>query len=158
MISGPIHPIFVHFSIGLLGIFVLLTIISSFLPKTNLCLELNATRRWCLWIGMGLTIFTLATGFWSFFNVDHNEESHKLMINHRNWALATSFLFGVLTLWSIISYFKARNSKILFLAVSIIAGILLLITGYFGGKLVYDYGVGVSSTLPDSEYSLEHSH
>lgn len=158
MVSGPIHPIFVHFTIGLLGIFIFLTIICVFLPKTKLKEDLATTKRWCLWLGLGFTFFTIATGFWSYFKVDHIEGSHKFMIIHRNWALASFFVFGALTLWSIISYFKNHDSKFPFLIVSIIAGILLLIAGYFGGKLVYDFGVGISSNLLKKEYSLQHSH
>jgi ketosteroid isomerase-like protein len=67
---------------------------------------------------------------------------------HRNWALATFALFGFLGIWH---WFELRghdNVKHAFTALLVVAGLLLAVTAWRGGGLVYEHGLGVQS-LPE---------
>ena len=66
--------------------------------------------------------------------------------------LITSVL--VLAVWSYLGNRNKQQENILFLAIMLIATVLLASTAWRGGELVYRHGMGVMS-LPDSG---EHDH
>ncbi len=145
------HPIFVHFTIGLLGISVFFYLASSFLPVSDeLKKNWQIVARWCLWSGMAVTLITLTAGYFAYNSVAHDTPSHEAMTEHRNWAFATAGCFALLTLWSIWLHMKEQAPGIIFLLFALLSGGLLASTGWHGGEAVYRYGLGVMS-LPQSE-------
>ena len=145
------HPIFVHFTIGLLGISVFFYLASSFLPVSDeLKKNWQIVARWCLWSGMAITIGTLLAGYFAYNSVAHDTPSHEAMTEHRNWAFATAASFALLTIWSIWIYRKQQVPGMAFLLFALLSGGLLASTGWHGGEAVYRYGLGVMS-LPQSE-------
>ncbi len=145
------HPIFVHFTIGLLGISVFFYLISSFMPASDeLKRNWQIVARWCLWSGMVITLFTLIAGYFAYNSVAHDTPSHEAMTKHRNWAFATATSFALLTIWSISIYKKQQVPGVAFLLFALLSGGLLASTGWHGGEAVYRYGLGVMS-LPQSE-------
>lgn len=162
-----LHPLFVHFTIGLLITSVGLIIASSILshkPYANIILNGAYIN---LWIGSFITIATVIAGFDAYNTVNHDTASHLAMQDHRNWALVTFSGFALLTIWSIIRYrksppktkkAKAKGSKanVAFLTLIFLFSLLLLTTAYKGGELVYRYGVGVMS-LPKQKI-LKHDY
>jgi uncharacterized membrane protein len=108
--------------------------------------------QWNLWIGIAITGFTVLFGWLAFNSVNHDEMSHELMVEHRNWALITTAAFAILGLWSI----KYRNGKRypswIFAGFMVAASGSLFITAYHGGDLVYGHGLAVNS-LPKTENS-----
>ncbi len=83
------HPIFVHFTVALLSVAVLLQLVASRLPATTVRDELTVVARWSLWLGTLLAIATATTGWIAYNSVAHDEVSHAAMTDHRNWALVT---------------------------------------------------------------------
>lgn len=159
------HPILVHFTIGLLGVSVLLHLIGTFIPTSGLRSQLQITARWTLWLGALFTIGTVLTGAYAFDTVAHSTlEEHQAMSNHRNWALATAALFIGLGLWSLLvnlsgrAKFQGRRHS-LFVILMLIAGSLLTITGYKGGELVYRHGIGVlAAGHQHGHHDHDHDH
>jgi len=150
------HPIFVHFTIGLLSISTLFFILGFFSinPWKEKCL---LVARWNLWIGTFITIGTLLAGWHAYNTVSHDGPSHAAMTDHRNWALVTAFLYGILVLMDII-FRRKEKLRGVFMILLLIASGFLAITGYKGGELVYRYGLGVMS-LPQTETdAMEHNH
>lgn len=138
------HPMFVHFTIGLLTISTLLYAAGFFLKKENLLIA----ARWNLWIGVTITVGTLLAGFYAYNTVVHDAPSHAAMTNHRNWALLTASIFILLALWALWKQRGARAVSPFFVLAMICATGLLFVTGYKGGEVVYRYGLGVLS-MPD---------
>ncbi len=154
-----LHPVFVHFTVALLslstGLFILLHLLGSRLPET-LRQQLRTVARWNLWLGAGITLITVAAGFYAYNTVTHDAPSHAAMTDHRNWALATAPLFFTVALWSMISVWQGKSLGSLFIIALLIAQLLLLSTAWRGGEVVYRYGLGVMS-LPQSE-GAGHAH
>lgn len=98
------HPIFVHFTIGLLSISALLYLAGSILRSMTLL----TVARWNLWMGASITAATVLAGLYAYSTVIHDAPSHIAMTNHRNWALLTSSVFIVLALWA---FFKQRGAR-----------------------------------------------
>lgn len=149
------HPIFVHFSIALLSIATLLFVTAALCSK---CREtLQKTAHVNLWLGVVISFGTVAAGLYAANHVAHDGTTHPLMMNHRNWALATVTLFAALATWSALRYRKDKPVGLMFVALMVIATGILAITGYKGGELVYRYGTGVLA-LPKTESQAHSGH
>lgn len=149
------HPIFVHFTIGLLSVSALLYLAGAILRNATLL----TVARWNLWIGAGITAATVLAGFYAYSTVIHDAPSHIAMTNHRNWALLTASLFTVLALWAFFRQRGARAVHPLFVGAMLLGAGLLAVTGYKGGEVVFRHGLGVQSTPDMRNHALIiHSH
>lgn len=133
------HPIFVHFTVALLSISALFYLAGLVLRKPNLLV----VARWNLWIGAGITVGTVLAGFYAYNTVAHDGPSHAAMTDHKNWALVTASVFGVLTIWSLVKHRGAKSVSSGFVVLILLASGLLGVTGYKGGEVVYRHGMGV---------------
>lgn len=174
-----LHPILVHFPIALLIVGVLLDFLALFLRRAHLV----AAASWCLGFGaLGLLAAELS-GQLIEDHVNRALAGHLLEV-HKAFALATVITFVTLfvlrMLWfspQILSFLSPaipaaeRVGKTLRVGVPVlgsrshlligiylllsVAGIVLLaITGYLGGSMVYDHGVGTPSGMLPSRIGL----
>lgn len=151
-----LHPIFVHFTVGLLTMSFLLYIGANFLKNKDTQGNARTAALWMLWSGAVMTLFTVGFGFYAFNTVAHDDPSHLVMKLHRNLALGTATLFILLAGWS---FMKVRKKETLpgIFGIGLAIGVMLLgVTAWHGGELVYRHGLGVMS-LPESE-GEGHSH
>lgn len=161
------HPIIVHFPIALLIVGVLCDFLALFLRRAHLVV----VASWCLGFGsLGLLAAELSGQLIE--DHVKRALSGNLLELHKTFALITViifvFLFILRVLWFspyILSFLSSampaaerarkyiltrvpaleRNSRLLigtYLLFSIGGIVLLAITGYLGGSMVYDYGVG----------------
>ncbi len=133
------HPIFVHFTIGLLSISALLYLVGLVLKKENLLIA----ARWNLWVGAIITVGTVLAGLYAYSTVAHDGPSHAAMTDHRNWALPTAGGFAFLALWAAWKQRGAKTVSPIFVAIMLLASSFLAVTGYKGGEVVYRHGMGV---------------
>lgn len=153
------HPIFVHFSIGLLSASVFTFLIAGTVLSNN--------HRWqpawqhmangCLWLGAIMTIITVLAGMFAYNTVTHDSTSHAAMTLHRNWAAPTALLFIGL---AVVAYQHVRETapSAPFLIAMVIAGGMLAMTGYLGGEAVYRHGLGVMALPVTNATGDEHQH
>jgi len=109
------HPIFVHFTLGLLSVSVALYAVSVFIKSPELKNQWQIVARWNLWLGMAITLATVLAGWYAYNTVAHDEPAHIAMTEHRNWALVTTATFLLLTAWSIWQHRKASAINPLFI-------------------------------------------
>lgn len=151
------HPVFVHFTIGLLFTSVLLFLVSWLLPgKEDLRGQLRVVALWNLWIGYSIALVTAVFGWLAFNSVTHDAASHEAMTVHRNWALTTLVVFLPVVLWSLFSSGQRRSPSWLFMLLLLVPALFLARTGWLGAEAVYRYGLGVMS-LPKAEEN-GHAH
>ena len=148
------HPIFVHFSVGLLLTAALFHVAAMVAGNGPLKQTFTHVANWNLWVGVLITVATVAAGWQAFNSVNHDTPSHLAMIEHRNWAMLT---FGIYLLVGMWSFSRAKKHQLMQwpLVIAVCAGgILLISTAWHGGELVYRHGLGVMS-LPNPD---EHAH
>ncbi|PHS23955.1 MAG: hypothetical protein COA83_09065 [Methylophaga sp.] len=141
------HPLVVHFTIALLSISVLFYLLRPLLPINHPWKEqwLNMAN-WSLWTGSVFTILTVIAGWFAYNSVAHDAASHATMTLHRNWAVPTALLFLVLAVSSINLAKKRIMPGLKFLSVSVIAAVLLMVTGWLvrsRGRLSLRFGSNV---------------
>ena len=151
------HPIFVHFTVALITVSGLLFIILKISGIEIFKGEIFSVARWTLWIGAVFTVVTFILGFVAYYSVAHDLPSHKAMIDHRNWAIATFSIIILCAIWSLLSYLQVCKISNLFLIIVILMLLLLASTAWHGAELVYRYGLGVMS-LPQVHDNDEESH
>ena len=143
------HPVFVHFTIGLLIVAALFHVVAAFNSKSANYYQFENVANWNLWVGTVFAVITVIAGWFAFNSVDHDTPSHLAMIDHRNWALVTTTVFILLAIWSFRRAKRAIAITWLITVPLLVASGLLGATGWKGGELVYRHGLGVMS-LPDT--------
>ncbi len=89
------------------------------------------------------SLVTFFTGFLAFYSVAHDSISHSVMTTHRNWAIVAFFVLTLIAFWSLWFRYKRKRITTSFLGGILLVFLLVTITAWYGGKLVYRYGIGV---------------
>jgi uncharacterized membrane protein len=139
-----LHPLVVHFPIAWLTAALIADLISLVFPRAawaetmaRVLYPTGAASAWLTYLsGRQAAATVLTPGM-----------AHALVLDHWNWALATTVCFtGVAAVRLFIFRRKAPSFWTrAVLTAGALAGMLLLFqTGERGARLVYEYGVGVS--------------
>ena len=152
------HPVFVHFTVALISVAAFFYCAGCFFHNKRWGNEMTIAGRWCLWTGTLAAIATVAAGFIAYYTVAHDAPSHNAMVIHRNWALATLSMIGVVFIWSLLNYLKDATAKLSFCLGMLLTFMFVLITAWHGAELVYRYGLGVSSLPKIEQINHPHSH
>lgn len=138
------HPIFVHFAVALLVASLALFVAALVFKDKPWRASALTAAWWNLWLGTGATVLTVAAGMVAYQAIGaHGDGAHAAMETHRAWALATAVPFVALALWSV--RLPRERVALPFVAAMAAATVMLGITGWMGGTLVYEHGVGVAA-------------
>lgn len=135
-----VHPLFVHFPIALLSLAILLDVLGYFLKKQSL---LNA-GWWTFLFGVISAIVTVATGLQAEKTVSLSQQAHDVLETHQRFQTYTTLVFVVLLIWRSLKKGALPRPAIAYLVVAAIATATILYGADYGGRLVYQYGVGTS--------------
>lgn len=134
-----IHPILVHFPIALFISAFGLQLIAIIFKKEKL-----QSVSWTNFIlAVLITPLVILTGL---LEEKHLHLSHRIADIHKIFAFWT---FGVSSisatgLWIIKKMDLRKTFKIIFFITLVLVTIMISVCGYYGGRLVYEYGIGVS--------------
>lgn len=134
----PIHPKLVHFPIALYFTALLFECISRLLKKPFI----SDAAILIFSFGAFLTPLVIYSGL---FEQTRLHLNHPVLNQHKNFALLTmwvSWLSLVLLWWLNRAWPKLLRN--IFLIILIIVNVSITFAAYFGGKMVYEYGVGIS--------------
>ena len=100
-------------------------------------------------------IATLATGLNAYYTVNHDTPSHVAMTDHRNWAFVTAavFLIGAALFRLRPAWRQSVSGACFFIAL-----LLVTVTGFKGGELVFRHGLGVMALPEVSGEGHDHDH
>jgi uncharacterized membrane protein len=138
--AAPLHPIFVHFTIALVG--------TSFLFDTVGCIynvsSLLSAAWWTMAAAIPITVVTVATGIVSRRHVAI-AEGIALRYLRVHVALGPTF-FGCLiavAVWRAMFWNRAISPTVWYLVALGVVTLLMTVQGCIGGELVYAFGIGV---------------
>lgn len=137
-VLSHIHPIMVHFPIAII---ILATIYDFFMAITKR--EISPRRGFWLWLVAFLSAWiAVGTG------PEHDARGNTNVFEyHQDLADITTFIaFLVVAVRGFFIWKKkefVRTGLVLYCILSLITTAGILSVGYFGGKMVYDQGVGV---------------
>ena len=137
------HPMLVHFTIALFFTSTLLFYLAVIVKYKPYAITLFKTAHVNLWLGAIITLLTLLTGWDAYNTVNHDAASHMAMTDHRNWAVVTASLWFVIAIWTVIRARQTIDHGVYFYIIITIVTIMLSVTGFKGGEVVYRHGTGV---------------
>lgn len=133
-----VHPKMIHFPIALFIGAMGMEMLSRIFRKDRL-------HRTALDMYILATVITPLVVLSGLQEVEHLHLGHPVLTIHRNFGLLTMWtsLISLPVLW-IINKQNPRIFRIVFLIFVLVIVALVTITGHNGGRMVYEYGVGVS--------------
>ncbi len=136
----PLHPLVVHFPLALLVSAAILEWCSLMFKRR----ELSRAAWWCQLLGTLMIGFAVVTGLISENALHITPQAMDVIDIHEELAFAVSASFAALLLWRLGARTNIPGKKPwLYLALFGIAVVALIAVGWFGGELVFQYGVGV---------------
>jgi len=140
-----IHPLIIHFPIALLALAVGLTV-----------LDLFYSQKWLQNATLGLYVLGSVSALAAYFSgrdaadsIGLNLKAEVAIGTHSDWGLYTLMYFGLLTLtYFVVKFILKQNTMTIrvLLAVMAMAGFFILAqTADYGGRLVFEYGLGVKN-------------
>ncbi|OGQ13646.1 MAG: hypothetical protein A3B70_07855 [Deltaproteobacteria bacterium RIFCSPHIGHO2_02_FULL_40_11] len=124
-----LHPIVVHFPIALL------------LTGFFMAVAQKSSSNCLLYVGTVAAMFAIGLGLLAEQTAPHVPAAWEELYNHKRLGIATGIFFLGLSIWKF--RFKDFYPKA-FLGFWLVGCGLLMVTGYFGGHLVFEYGMGVN--------------
>ena len=132
-----IHPMLVHFPIAFF--------ISAFVFEAGYCVFKKAPLHHAALSVYGFAVCMTPLVVWSgLAQADQHHLNHPVLTAHKNFALFVllASLISVPVLWGLHKRFK-RMFQFAFLIFTVVFVVGIVFTAYNGGRLVYEYGIGV---------------
>ena len=140
-LKHPLHPTLVHVPTALWTAALIFDILA------NLGIGGNAMVRTSFYaIGFGLLVALLAipTGLADWWDIGRDKPAWKLGLYHLILNAVVTIIWAVNFYLRLDTAFVATTIASLPLLLSILGALILFISGYLGGRMVYDYGTSVA--------------
>ena len=136
-----LHPLMVHFPIALLTVSVALDLVSVLRKKE----ELARSGWWTMLIGVCWLAASVISGLFAKESVVLVGKAQEVFEIHQQLAFLVAVMLGTLILWRL----GTRTAlpvrlQSLYLGLSLLALVLMWAGALYGGRMVYEFGVGVS--------------
>lgn len=150
-----IHPLFVHFPIALLLTAIIFYFLGGVLKKE----QPLVAGKWALIAGAVAAGFTVWTGLQAAGTVPHGGATHSIMIVHQYFGYGILGLSAILSLWVLISKSNLpQKGRGLFLILLVVLAGLVTQGADLGGRMVFQHGVGVGKSAPQTGAPHDHGH
>jgi uncharacterized membrane protein/nitrite reductase/ring-hydroxylating ferredoxin subunit len=135
----PIHPILVHFPIGLFILSFILDLLSLIFPSVP---NLVRDAFYSMLVGIITALIAAVPGFVDYTDIRTDHPGKRTATAHLLLNLVVVALYGI-NLGVRSSTIDQFKTPLMPLVLSLIGVALLFLSGYLGGRLVYDDGIAV---------------
>jgi len=136
-----LHPMLVHLPIGLLAAAFLFELLYLLRRHDSLRFASRAT----FFLGCMGAIVALASGFLADNELGHGYAGHDLAHTHRNWMIAGTSVWALVSALMIKFKSATEKSKVMHFLIYGVTATVFFFGAHIGGELVYDHGVGIKS-------------
>lgn len=155
----PIHPMLVHFPIGFLVLSFLLDLVSLAFPEVP---ELLRGSFYAMLLGIITALLAAVPGFVDYSDIRRDHPGKATASTHMTLNLIVVAIYGI-NLWIRSSALGDPRISLLPLLLSLIGIGLLSVSGYLGGRLIYDEGIAVGrhkrhTPIPQDTLHLSTAH
>jgi nitrite reductase/ring-hydroxylating ferredoxin subunit/uncharacterized membrane protein len=156
-VKVPLHAAVVHFPLACFAIGTLLDCASWFLRDAEL--HLVPAGFWAIAAGIGTALLAAIFGFVEFSSIRRDHPGKKYAVAHMLLNLASVGLYALSLYLRREAFGDVRTPTGAF-AASLVGFLLLMISGYIGGHLIYNDGIAVGrhrreTPLPDHTLETE---
>src|SRR5438874_3867679 len=138
-LGHPLHPMLVHFPIGLFFLSLLLDITSFVFPSVP---NLVLASFYAISLGLATALLAAVPGFADYTDIRRDHPAKRIATVHMilNLIVVTLYLINLAIRFSADVDLKVHPLAFL---LSLVGVALLSVSGYLGGRLVYDDGIAV---------------
>jgi uncharacterized membrane protein len=140
-ISHPLHPALVHIPMGLWPAALIFDLITFFGPS---CPPLVHASFWCICGGILGALPAIPTGLADWWDIKPDKPARKLGLLHAGLNTIVFLLFLAGMCMRIVAGLDRDRVDLVSFVLCFIAVVLLLISGYVGGRMVYAHGIGIA--------------
>jgi uncharacterized membrane protein len=139
-LKHPLHPALVHIPTALWPAVFIFDLFSQFQAE-NAFVQLSF---YAILLGLAVALLAIPTGYADWTDIRRDKPAWKLGLAHMILNLVISTLWAV-NLWLRVASFQTAESVPLgLLGLSALATVLLFVSGYLGGRMIYAYGINVA--------------
>ena len=144
-----IHPMFVHYTIGLFMMSVLFDILGKLTKKDGF-----HVAAWFNLLFAGFAVIaTVISGLVAESRAPHTDTGHELLETHETIGFIVLGIILLLTIWRIVLKGKLPVRRlVIYLIVSVLGVGLMFVGGYYGGEMVYTHGYGVKAVAQTTQH------
>jgi uncharacterized membrane protein/nitrite reductase/ring-hydroxylating ferredoxin subunit len=150
----PIHPMLVHFPIGFLVLSFLLDLAGLGFPEVP---DLVRGSFYAMLLGVTTALLAAVPGFVDYSDIRRDHPGKATAKRHMTLNLMVVVMYGI-NLWIRSSALGDLKISLLPLLLSIIGIGLLSVSGYLGGRLIYDEGIAVGRHKRDTPIPQDTLH
>jgi uncharacterized membrane protein len=141
LLKHPIHPIAVHLPVALWPTAALLDLLTRVGVGGNMLVRFSF---WAILLGLISTLVAIPTGIMDWSGIKRDKPAWKIGLYHLGLNVVVTILYILNFIWRLDTFrFDEKVAGGPF-ALSIIGTILLFVSAYLGGLMVYDYGISVA--------------
>ena len=139
-LKHPLHPALVHIPTSLWLAAFLFDLLSLWYPY-NTFVQISF---YAILLGLILALLAIPTGFADWTDIKREKPAWKLGLYHMVLNVIVTVLWGI-NLWMRMNTLTVMTSvPIGLVTLSGIASLLLIVSGYLGGRMIYAYGISVA--------------
>jgi uncharacterized membrane protein len=131
------HPLVVHFPLALILVATPLLLAARLLRSEAVASTAAIVGTWNLCLG------ALATCLGAVLNLYVSAAARQAISLHMKWAMFSTLALVLLAIWRGAGTAEGSRPSWIFIIVLLAATMALAVTGYRGGRNVYEFGVGV---------------
>ncbi|MGH7527780.1 MAG: DUF2231 domain-containing protein [Gemmatimonadales bacterium] len=107
---------------------------------------------WTLMLGALGGAAAVLSGLQAEGSIDHGDAVHRVMETHELMAFITLGIFGVLAVWRIFRENRMGGAERALATILSLGGLgVLVATGFYGGRLMFDHAAGISTEVLRNE-------
>jgi uncharacterized membrane protein len=137
----PLHPILVHLPTALWPSAFVLDIISNLGGNKNAVVQ---TAFFAILLGLLAAAAAIPAGLADWWDIKPEKPARKLGVYHMSINLAVTALQTINLLLRVGTLPGAGSVDTVPLALSLLSTLMLLVSGYLGGLMVYDQGISIA--------------
>ena len=140
-LGHPLHPALVHVPTGLWPAGLLFDVLSWTGGGSVVAVRLG---MWCVGMGLFGALLAAPTGLADWWDIKKEKPAHKLGLWHLGLNLCAVLIFAasLIVRWSAPA--EVRSTPMAALVLSAAGNAILFVSGYLGGRMVYEHGVSVA--------------
>lgn len=142
----PIHPALVHLPVGLWVGALVFDIISICGPANN---AMAQTAFWCIVGGLVSAILAIPFGLADWWGIKKEKPAYKLGLIHAGLNTVVFLIFLANFFLRLPHLTTIAHITIPQLILTIVGDAILLVSGYIGGRMVYEHGISVARLSKD---------
>ena len=145
-LGHPLHPGVVHLIVALWPTAFIFDLLTYFNVGGN---ALVRGSFWAILIGLLVALVAVPTGLADFLTIPRDKPAWRLGLYHMMLNVLVAIIFALNLGLRINTQTTAVQVDIVPLTLSLIGTVILAVSGYLGGRMVYQYGIGVARFKQD---------